>query len=152
MTAPPGGPPWPPQPPPPRPRRSRSCLTTGLITLAVLAVLVIGGIVAVTLSVGDPGRDDPDGPAGDVRITSCRVDSATKWPHADVTITNRSSKPSDYVIGVEFVVPSGARVAEADLVVDHLAPGQVAQGRAQSLTQVAGTVECKVTDVTRTAS
>ncbi|WP_329124419.1 hypothetical protein [Streptomyces sp. NBC_01353] len=127
-------------------------MTTTLIVLVVLALLFVGGIVAVILSIDDPGSDDPGGPLGDVRITACQVDSATKRPHADVTVTNRSSKPSDYLISVEFVVPSGDRVAEADATVDHLAPGQASQGRAQSLSQGAGTVECRVTDVIRTAS
>ncbi|MFD9035283.1 hypothetical protein ACFVZW_29725 [Streptomyces sp. NPDC059567] len=127
-------------------------MTTSLIVLVVLALVVVGGIVAVVLTFDDPGSDDPDGPRGDVRITACQVDAATKWPHADVTVTNRSSKPSDYLVSVEFVVPSGDRVAEAGTTVDHLAPGQVSQGRAQSLSQVTGTVECRVTDVIRTAS
>jgi hypothetical protein len=118
----------------------------------VLVLLLVGGIVALVLSVDDPAGDDTDGPLGDVRITACQVDATTRWPHADVTVTNRSGKPSDYLVGVEFVVPSGDRVAEAETAVDHLAPGQTSRGRAQGLSQVTGPVECRVTDVIRTAS
>ncbi|MFB8076765.1 hypothetical protein [Streptomyces sp. NPDC056013] len=151
-----GGPPPPPGGgwggvPPRPPRKSRTCLVVGLV-LGGLALLAVIGVVALVVSVDDPARDDPDGPAGDVRITACQVDAGTKWPHAQLDVTNRSSKPSDYVIGVEFTAASGERLTEAHAAVTHLAPGQVAHERAQSLTQVDEPVTCRITEVTRVAS
>ncbi|MGW0365822.1 hypothetical protein [Streptomyces sp. NPDC002990] len=121
----------------------------GIALLAVIAVILV---IAFVATVEDPSRDDPHGPVGDVKITACEVDAGTKWPHADLDVTNRSSKPSDYVVSVEFVGPSGERLTEAHTAVTHLAPGQVARDRAQSLTQVTDPVTCRITDVTRVAS
>ncbi|MFG2332462.1 FxLYD domain-containing protein [Streptomyces sp. NPDC048604] len=118
-----------------------------------LAVLAVVGIVLAFVAV-DETTDLPPGDreARDVRISSCEVGRDTQWPHAGLTVTNRSSKTSDYEIGVEFVNASGTRVAEAVATVDNLAPDKVAQVTAQSLTQVDGPVTCNITDVVRFAS
>ena len=138
--------------PPVRPRKSsRTCLVVALV-LGGLVVLAGIAFVALFGAVEDPGRDGPDGPAGDVKITACAVDAATKWPRADLDVTNRSSKASDYVISVEFVSPSGERLTEAHTSLTHLAPGQVAHDRAGSLVQVNAPVTCRITDVVRSAS
>lgn len=141
-------------PPPQPPRKSRTCLIVALVLggLALLAVIALIALTAFVATVEDPSRDDPDGPAGDVKLTACKVDADTKWPHADLDVTNRSSKPSDYSVSVEFVGPAGERLTEAHTALTHLAPGQVAHDRAQSLTQVDAPVTCRITDVTRFAS
>ncbi len=72
--------------------------------------------------------------------------------HADLGVTHRSSKAGNYVISVEFVGPSGERLAEANASITRLASGQVAHERAQSLTQVNVPVTCRIPDVTRFAS
>ncbi|MGX2993659.1 hypothetical protein JNUCC64_05080 [Streptomyces sp. JNUCC 64] len=135
------------------PRRSRGCLVAALVVgvLALVAVAALAGLLATV--VDEPVRDDgPDGPAGDVRIASCEVDAATKWPRAGLVITNRSGKASDYLVSVEFVAASGERLTEASTSVSRLAPGQVAHDAAQSLAQVNEPVTCRITDVSRMAS
>ncbi|MEU8528767.1 hypothetical protein AB0C77_24750 [Streptomyces sp. NPDC048629] len=139
-------------PPPRPPKRTNTWLVVALV-LGGLAVLAVVGII-VAIVVVERTVDNPpgDGPAADVEITACEVDGDTRWPHADLTVTNRSSKTSDYVISIEFVTASGTRVAEANASVDNLAPDQASQDRAQSLTQVEGPVSCNITDVARFAS
>lgn len=104
----------------------------------------------------DTGRDTPaqqkPGPEGDVKITSCEVDPTTSWAAAEVLITNRSSKPSNYYISIEFVDSSGKRLGEAFASTSNLAPGQKAQETAQGLDQISVRIHCRVTDVTRFAS
>ncbi|MFJ7154664.1 hypothetical protein ACIQUQ_06970 [Streptomyces sp. NPDC101118] len=146
---PPGGA-WAPPPAPPRKDSSRACcLTVGLVVggLGLLAAIGIGA-----LAFREAPGPGPHRPADDVRITACETDPTTRWPHADLTITNHSGKASDYWIGVEFVAASGERLAEANASTSHLAPGQASRERAQSLTQVDRAVTCRITDVTRTAS
>ncbi|MEU4356076.1 FxLYD domain-containing protein [Streptomyces virginiae] len=102
-----------------------------------------------------PPASKPAPPAGaeaDVEITDCEVDSATKWAKADLTITNRSSKKSNYMISVEFVNKAGTRVGEAIAATNNLAPGQAAEETAQGLDQITDKITCKVTKVTRYAS
>ncbi|MGW6690022.1 hypothetical protein [Streptomyces sp. NPDC054961] len=120
--------------------------------LVLLGVIALIAFLALVATVEDPKRDDPGGPAGDVKLAGCTVDADTKWPHADLDVTNRSSKPSDYTVSVEFVGPSGERLTEAHAALTHLAPGQVAHDRAQSLAQVDAPVTCRITGVTRFAS
>ncbi|MFJ2822019.1 hypothetical protein ACIO7M_13015 [Streptomyces toxytricini] len=67
-------------------------------------------------------------------------------------MTNRSSKPGDHHISVEFPAPGGLRLDEAHLFLTEVAPGQQARDTAQSLTRVDRPVTCRVTGVFRTAS
>ncbi|MDV5145905.1 FxLYD domain-containing protein [Streptomyces sp. SBC-4] len=139
-----------------------SCL--GLIALVVVLV------IALMAAGGDDDEPDrtPTGPAtratererpedesgarGDVRITACAVDPATKWPSAELLITNRSSKASNYIVEVEFVDASNKRLGEALATSSGVAPEQRSEVRAQGLTQVSAKITCRITDVTRTAS
>ncbi|MFJ7263325.1 hypothetical protein ACIQV2_24535 [Streptomyces globosus] len=133
-----------------RPRRPvRTCLVAGLALtgLAVLAAVALGAALLGTYE--DPHRDDHD---GDVRLLSCRVDAATGWPSAVLMVANRSSKPSDYHVSVEFLAPGGLRLGEAQVFLNRVAPGQQARDTAQSPTRVDQPVTCRVTDVFRTAS
>ncbi|MER7760569.1 hypothetical protein [Streptomyces sp. NPDC097619] len=101
----------------------------------------------------DAGTATPVGPGtADVRITSCEVDDLTKWPGAALTVTNRSSKPSDYLVSVEFLAPDGVRLAEGHAVLNRVAPGQVAKETARGLTQIKVPITCRITNVSRTAS
>lgn len=92
-----------------------------------------------------PGMDD-------VKIDSCSIDSLTKMPSAKLTITNKSSKTSNYTVQVEFTDASGTRLDEGMAATNNLAPGQVSKQTAGAMTEASGTVKCKVTDVTRYAS
>ncbi|WP_331747544.1 FxLYD domain-containing protein (plasmid) [Streptomyces sp. NBC_00853] len=94
----------------------------------------------------------PAGAEADVKITGCEVNSATKWAKAHLTITNGSSKRSNYMISVEFVNKAGTRMGDAIAASNNLAPGQAAEETAQGLDQITGEIMCKVTKVTRYAS
>ncbi|WP_326722915.1 FxLYD domain-containing protein [Streptomyces sp. NBC_00243] len=87
-----------------------------------------------------------------MKITKCEVDSTTSWPAAELLITNRSSKESNYVVSIEFVDSSGKRLGEASAWTSNLAPGQKAEQTAQGLDRITAKIECKVTEVTRWAS
>ncbi|WP_420706905.1 FxLYD domain-containing protein [Streptomyces sp. NRRL F-2664] len=155
---------------PPPPRRGAAGRIIGfscLGALTVVALLLIGGLLLggggnpdrrpVAPESRPAGTEAPTGreatgPKGDVQITACGVDSSTGWPSADLLITNRSSKPSTYLVHVEFVDAAGRRLSEAYASSSGVAPGQQSAVEAQGLDQVpAGTV-CRITDVTRFAS
>jgi hypothetical protein len=88
----------------------------------------------------------------DVKITSCEVDSLTGMAAAKMTITNRSSKTSNYMVQVEFLNGSGTRVDESMAATDNLAAKQETRLAAQGFEQIKGSVKCKITDVTRYAA
>lgn len=153
-------------PPPPRKRSTGKVIGFSCLGLILLVVVLV---IALTAAGGDDEPDrTPTGPAtrsaererpedesgarGDVRITACAVDSATKWPSAELLITNRSSKASNYIVNVEFVDASNKRLGKALASSNGLAPGQKSEVTAQGLTQVTTEITCRVTDVTRYAS
>ncbi|NUS76689.1 MAG: hypothetical protein HOV70_10880 [Streptomyces sp.] len=164
--------------PPQQPKKSNAGKAIGFGCLGVVGLLVVIGVVGAVASGGDDGDKGassvsepaagapqeepkeeapakvkaPDGPEGDVKITGCEVSSATGWPKADVLITNRSSKQSNYIVSVEFVDGTGKRLGEAFAATNNVAAGQEVEEDAQSLDKVEGKVECRVTKVTRYAS
>ncbi|MEU0157952.1 FxLYD domain-containing protein [Streptomyces sp. NPDC006261] len=139
-----------------------------------MGLVVVLGVVGVALGGSDSGGDTggevlevtappskgaaapeakaPAGAEGDVKITGCEVSDATGWPKADVLITNRSSKTSNYIVSVEFVDGSGKRLGDAMAASNNVAAGQEVEEDAQSLDKVSGKVSCRVTKVTRYAS
>lgn len=91
--------------------------------------------------------------AEDVTITSCAPDATTHYYAAMVTITNHSSKTSNYSITIAFDSPDGATQYDTGLVAaDNLGPGQSKMDSATSLKDAAGPYTCKLADVTRYAS
>ncbi|QQZ56875.1 hypothetical protein IFE09_27130 [Streptomyces microflavus] len=138
----------------------------------MVGLLVVVGVIGVVASGGDDGdkassvsepaaaapkekapeAKAPAGAEGDVEITGCEVNGSTGWPKADVLITNRSSKTSNYIVSVEFVDGTGKRLGEAFAATNNVAAGQEVEETAQSLDKVDGKVTCKVTKVTRYAS
>lgn len=171
-------PPGPLTPPPPRAARRRVALGVGLGLLGVLMLVGLAGVLATIGPEGGGTKDEESapaatpvvgtspprapasqaspaadpGPVGDVRITLCEVDPATHWPSAKLRITNRSGETSTYLVSVEFVSPSGVRLAEGAALSNNLAPGQRAETTAGALEQIRGQVTCNVTKVTRFAS
>ncbi|MFE3004227.1 MULTISPECIES: FxLYD domain-containing protein [unclassified Streptomyces] len=164
---------------PPAPKKSSAGKIVGLGCLGIVGLLVVIGVVGAVAMGGDDGGEasskpattvsepaaapekepeedapakEPSGPEGDVKITGCEVNGTTGWPKADVLITNRSSKKSNYIVSVEFVNASGKRLGEAFAASNNVAAGQEVEAEAQSLDQVEGKVECRVTKVTRYAS
>lgn len=155
----------PPEAPPPRRRSSAGrivgCSCLGLILLVV--ALVVGGLLAGGGD-DDPRRKDPspttsaersreeEGPRGDVKITACEVNATTHWPHAELLVTNRSSKDSDYRVHVEFTDTAGKRLSESYASTNRVAPGQQSAVTAQSLDEVRTKITCHVKAVNRFAS
>jgi len=155
---------------PPPPRRSSAGKIIGFSCLGVLALVVVLVIAVMATGGGDdepdrtptspaatretPGSQRPqeEGPEGDVKISACAVDSATRWASAELLITNRSSKSSNYIVQVEFVDASGRRLDEATAATNNVAPGQQSKVTAQGLTQITAKITCRITDVTRYAS
>ncbi|MDX2542427.1 FxLYD domain-containing protein [Streptomyces sp. WI04-05B] len=163
---------------PPPPRNSSAGKIIGFSCLGVVAVFVVLIVIVLAVGGGDSGSPKggstptsdksstgrssapaketvagvPDGPEGDVRITSCKVDATTSWPSAELLITNRSSKTSNYAVSVEFVDASGKRLGDAFTATNNLAPGQKAQETAQGLDTIKAKIKCRVTEVTRYAS
>ncbi|MFI1360434.1 FxLYD domain-containing protein [Streptomyces sp. NPDC020898] len=80
------------------------------------------------------------------------MDATTSWPSAELLITNRSSKTSNYIVNVEFVDASGKRLGEAFTATNNLAPRQQAEETAQGLDSINVKIKCRVTEVTRYAS
>ncbi|MFF2228625.1 FxLYD domain-containing protein [Streptomyces globisporus] len=163
--------------PPQQPKKSNAGKAVGLGCLGVVGLLVVIGVIGAVASGGDDdggkgasskasavsepaagapekeaAEEAPDGPEGDVKITGCEVSSATGWPRADVLITNRSSKQSNYIVSVEFVDGTGKRLGEAFAATNNVAAGQEVEEDAQSLDKVEGEIKCRVTKVTRYAS
>jgi hypothetical protein len=93
-----------------------------------------------------------DAAAGDVQLSDCSVDSVLKWPSVKVTITNKSSKSSNYLIQVEFLDSAGVRISEGVAAANSVAAGQTAVQKAQGTSETSGKVTCKVLKVTRYAA
>ncbi|GJF32870.1 hypothetical protein KNE206_55700 [Kitasatospora sp. NE20-6] len=145
------------------------------VTLAVTAVCLLAGVVAcepvataptqkstaAAVPAGSaPAAGDAATPATagdgdkakDAEITKCEVDGTLHWPSAEVTITNHSSKSSNYIVQVEFLDASGTRVGEGMAATNGLAPGQKSVQKAQGASDIKGKMSCKVIDVTRYAA
>ncbi|MFE7965421.1 hypothetical protein ACFU0X_20695 [Streptomyces cellulosae] len=89
--------------------------------------------------------------ADDVRIDTCGTDTYGA-PEAKLTVTNSSSKHSDYIVEVEFIDRDGVRQSEGTAVLNNLAPGQAAKDKAIGLENVTGGFNCRVIKVTRHAT
>lgn len=78
----------------------------------------------------DPGAPAEPSPRGDVKIKSFKVydyfqdGTGDREAVVDLSITNHSSKVSDYSVTVEVVDASGKRVEELFAYGDKVAPGQ----------------------------
>lgn len=108
---------------------------------------------------GDQQPSGAPAPAGDgdklkdAKITACKVDDVLGWPSAELTVTNHSSKTSNYMIQVEFLDEAGTRVGEGIAATNNLAASQSANLKAQGAADSKGKkLSCRVTDVTRYAS
>ncbi|MDD9381373.1 hypothetical protein M8Z33_32925 [Streptomyces sp. ZAF1911] len=168
---PPAGPLAPPPAPPTR-RRTALIVLLGLfaaaLAVALTALLVTtigsGGNGAKDRDVGSPpaatpvtvasrapeARTEPDrGPVRDVKIDSCGVDPTTRWPSAELTLTNSGERTTTYIASIEFLGPTGTRLAEGAGISYSLAPGQRAEVKAGALARLAeDEITCKVIKVT----
>jgi len=72
---------------------------------------------------------------GDVKIGKITVDSVLGFPSAPVTVTNHSSKRSNYLIEISLESADGkTQIDTADVAVDNLEPGQSTVQKAQFTT------------------
>ncbi|GHC43663.1 FxLYD domain-containing protein [Streptomyces flavofungini] len=131
-----------------------------LMAVALMAILVAVALIGGSDEETPPGRSPSQeqtappvsGPRADVEIIKCSVEPNTRWPNAELRITNHSSKTSDYWVEVEFVDADGVRIAEGVAGTSNLAPDQVANESASGFREASGKVVCRITDVTRHAS
>jgi hypothetical protein len=88
----------------------------------------------------------------DVAITECAPDQAG-WAAAAVTVTNNSSKTSNYIVTIIMESADGKTQIGTGLVaVNNLAPGQQSIEHPSSLKDALPGYVCKVGDITRYAS
>jgi hypothetical protein len=94
----------------------------------------------------------------DVALTKCALaDNQFEGPEATVSVTNHSSKPSNYIVDVAFDSVDGkTQLDTGTALVNTLQPGQTATDTAASLKSDLRTSSpkftCKVSKVTRFAS
>lgn len=148
------------------PRRSRKGLWIGL---AFAGLLTVGGIAAAT-----GGSDPASAPAAPAKeapakapvkpkaapkeradLTSFKLDDRTAYGINDIwvkyTITNHSSKKSDYTFDWEALNSKGVRVASGTEYETNVLPGQTVEG--DDFTTLDGpTVALHVTSIDRTES
>ena len=133
-------------------------------------VLAIGVVASVASGDSDSGGDasgssDTAADSGvggtkdaekDVKIDSCTMSNdGFSGPKAALTVTNNSSKTSNYIITVAFEGPGGSQQLDTgNAAVNNLAPGQSASEEAVSFKKEANVegMTCKVASVTRYAS
>ncbi len=127
-----------------------------ILLIAAAAVSVTFSIAGCNTSVGGATTGKPaSGPAHaeDVAITACAADPTTGFADAKVTVTNHSSKTSNYAITIAFESQDGTTQIGTGLVaVSNLASGQQSPQDASSLVTATGPFTCKVADITRYAA
>lgn len=147
------------------PKKSGAGKILGFGIVAIFAV--IGGSVAFALRAGagdSSGGDAPTVSTGptqdaagqeqfkaDVKITSCGLAAFTKWPSAEVTITNHGDRSAGYQVRVAFTDATGARIAQGVATTAGLAADASVSESAQGTVAAAGEIACKVIEVGRTA-
>jgi hypothetical protein len=132
------------------------------IPLAVLPLVLLAGCQSTAAKSSAPkasksgpltlSQDETNPPAADISVATCAPDDVGVY-HVTGTVTNHSSKPSDYIITFELDDPSGTRLGTADDFEQALAAGQSAAMDAISTVSTTGVkVTCKLLTVDRTAS
>jgi hypothetical protein len=150
--------PYPPYPPPapmpPPPGRAASRLRGQgcLVALAVVASLTVVLILlaaALLARASDSADDERRREAADVELTDCLPTGAGHMA-STVTITNHSSKRSNYVVDVVFESADGSRqLAARSLFVNDLEPGQATRQGAGTLTPAPASFDCRLSHVQR---
>lgn len=141
-----------------------SCLgvaVVGIVIVMILAVAVGKAVKTTATSTTAPAASHAlpsaastpaPGAAADIQITGCTVDEIG-LAHAALTITNHSSKKSNYTVQVDFVDGSGARIGQGFAATNDLDPNAIAKTEAGDLAQVKDAkITCKVSQVNRYAS
>jgi hypothetical protein len=142
-----------------KPRRTGRKIVIGIILLFGLIAIIKSasnsassgthhGAAPINSSLGAGTAAHPA--SADVTLSSCGVDDAG-FSNANATVTNHSSKASDYSFQVNFVNASGVVVDQGYGMLNNVASGQTAT------TQVIGgqggtPARCQVVDVQRNES
>jgi hypothetical protein len=121
-----------------------------LIASALTVVAVAGCNTSGTKGSGT--SNDTFQHAEDVKITSCVKDPTSGFADAKVTVTNNSSKPSNYVITIAFDNADGSQLATSPVFVSNLDPGQSSVQDANAITDATPGYTCKIADATRNAA
>jgi hypothetical protein len=149
---------YPPFPPPapmpsvpgwgaPRPR-GHGCLVA-LAVVAGLTVLLLLLAAALLARASDSADEERRREAADVQLTDCLPTDAGHMA-STVTITNHSSKRSNYVVDIVFESPGGSRqLATRSVFVNDLEPGQATRQQASTLTAPPERFDCRVSEVQR---
>ena len=111
--------------------------------LVVAAAIVVGVVVFTGSSSSKPAKDD-------VTVQACNADPAGGKPTASGQILNHTSKPSNYVIRLEFLDAQGNQVSEGVNAVKDVEPNATASWTLTGAREARGPLKCEVTGVTRT--
>jgi hypothetical protein len=162
----PSAPPAPPGPVPPKKKSHKLRwtligLTGGVIGIVIIVVSAAGGGTATTntpTTNQSPGVSRGIGSqdaSGDIKLGSYTTD-AIKVGHVQVTVTNHSSKRSDYMITVALESADGhTQYDTADVYAQNLEPGQTTSQDgifASTSTNPPATAKLVLKSVERTAS
>jgi hypothetical protein len=145
--------------------------------LLVVAGVGLAGIVVISAAAGGNGKAEAEAPkpaasttagaqatpgqagggskanpaADDVKLGELSFDGFG-YASAAVTVTNHSSKASNYQVSVELVDTAGNRVADSFVYVSDLAPGQSSDEKAAFLKKVPESSTLKLVKVERYAA
>ncbi len=126
------------------PRRSKGSFLRWLIPL-ILLLIVAAIILAVILA----SRSSDDAKK-DVKVTSCVPGTGGGKPKASGTITNHSSKTSNYVVKLKFTDGEGNKVSEGAASVGSVDADKSAKWQLTGARSAKGSVKCEITGVART--
>lgn len=132
-------------------------LVASLALLTVAALLVLAGMAAVAAVRGmvedfqqDRDREHADA-QNDASTPTCSRNSYDDL-HAELTVTNDSSKRSRYLVAVEFLAPDGEQLDSSYGTASKVDPGETKPIVIDTLTQAPeGPFTCRVDNVDRSA-
>lgn len=132
-------------------------LVASLALLVVAALLVLAGMAAVAAVRGmvesvqrDRDRQHADA-QDDASAPACSRNSYDDL-HAELTVTNDSSKPSRYLVEVEFLAPDGEQLDSSYGTAAKVGPGESKPIVIDTLTPAPeGPFTCRVANVDRAA-
>lgn len=151
-------------------KKGPGCFKIGLIVAAVLALAGIGLVVLLALFVNEVGdqvdeqvaatisrsgqtvNDEMAREAADVTPGACRG-SEFGMAELELSVTNSSSKASDYLIEGVIELSDGTKVGDLFGLVENVAPGQTARDTLVGTVEGDGSgITCRIVRVDRTAS
>jgi hypothetical protein len=111
--------------------------------LVVVAAIVVAVVVFAGSNSSNPAKDD-------VTVQACSADPAGGKPTASGQILNNTSKPSNYVIRLDFLDAQGNQVSEGVNAVKDVEPGATASWKLTGTRDASGPLRCELEGVSRT--